>query len=145
MKRKRINHQVDIFCEMFSGWKLSQDIDTLIQLQSGQFTFDFLLKNVKLNNEPFDRNLTILFEISDWFEHDLTHNNIEKTSINSATLVVDFILKVIDGKPKSRTRKIIDINLKMKSSIVTDEKEYIATKEKTMKYHYIERKSINAQ
>ena len=145
MKRKRINHQVDIFCEMFSGWKLSQDIDTLIQLQSGQFTLDFLLKIVKLNNKPFDRNLTMLIEISDWFEQDLAHNNIDKMSIKSATLVVDFIVKVIDGKPKSRTRKIIDINLRMKSSIVTGEKEYIAMKEKTMEYHYIERKSINAQ
>ena len=145
MKRKRINHQVDIFCEMFSGWKLSRDIDTLVQLQSGQFTLDFLLKSVKLNNQPFDRNLTMLFEISDWFEQDLAHNNIDKMSIKSAALVVDFIVKVIDGKPKSRTRKIIDINLRMKSSIVTGEKEYIAMKEKTMEYHYIERKSINAQ
>lgn len=113
---------------------------TLIQLEAGQFTFDFLTKTVKLNSEPYDRNIHMLNEISDWFDKDLTDNKIEKTSIRSATLFVDFISTITDGKPKSRTKKIIEIKLKMKSTILTDEKEYSADKEKTMEYHYIDKK-----
>jgi len=140
MRRKRINHQVDIFCDMFSGWRLVNDMDTLIQLQSGQFVLDFIAKTMKFNGEPLERDLNMLTEIAVWFGKDLVDSKIEKTSIQSATLIVDFISTVKDGKPKSRTKKIIEINLKMKSSILTDEKEYSADKEKTMGYHYIDKK-----
>ena len=125
---------------MFSGWKLTNDMNTLIQLKDGQFTFDFLAKTVKLNDEPYDGNFHMLFEISDWFDKDLIENKIERASIYRATLMVAFTATVIDGKPKSKTKKIIEINLKMKSSILTDEKEYLTEKEKAMEYHYIDKK-----
>jgi hypothetical protein len=140
MRRKRINHEVDIFCDMFSGWRLVNDMDKLIQLQTGQFTLDFIAKTVKLNGESYDNDLHMLTEIAVWFDRDLADNNIESASIRSATLVVEFISTVTEGKPKSRTKKIIEIILKMKSSILTDEKEYSANKEKTMEYHYIDKK-----
>lgn len=140
MRRKRINHQVDIFCDMFSGWRLANDMDTLIQLQSGQFTFDFVSNTVKLNGFPYEKEFHMLTEISAWFDKDLVDNNIDKVSILKATLIVDFISTVTDGKPKSRTKKIIEIKLKMKSSILTDEKEYLVVKEKTVEYHYVEKK-----
>lgn len=140
MRRKRINHQVVIFCDMFSGWKLVNDMDTLIQLQSGKFTLDFLAKTVKLNNEPYDKDFNMLSEIADWFNKDLADNKIDANSILSATLIVDFISTITDGKPKSRTKKIIEIKLKMKSAILTDEKEYSVDKEKTMEYHYVDKK-----
>jgi len=140
MRRKRINHQVDIFCYMFSGWKLVNDMDTLIQLQSGQFALDFISNTVKLNGVPFDKEFHMLTEISAWFDKDLADNNIDKVSILKATLIVDFISTITDGKPKSRTKKIIEIKLKMKSSILTDEKEYSVDKEKTMEYHYVDKK-----
>jgi hypothetical protein len=125
---------------MFSGWKLVNDMDTLIQLQSGQIAFDFISKTVELNGVPFDKEFHMLTEISVWFDKDLADNNIDKVSILKATLIVDFITTVTDGKPKSRTKKIIEIKLKMKSSILTDEKEYSVEKEKTMEYHYIDKK-----
>ena len=126
---------------MFSGWKLVNDMDTLIKLQSGQFALDFVSKTVKLNGIPYDKEFNMLTEISVWFDKDLADNNIDKVSILKATLIVDFISTVTDGKPKSRTKKIIEIKLKMKSSILTDEKEYSADKEKTMEYHYIGKKT----
>ena len=125
---------------MFSGRKLVNDMDTLIQLQSGQIAFDFISKTVELNRVPFDKEFHMLTEISVWFDKDLADNNIDKVSILKATLIVDFISTVTDGKPKSRTKKIIEIKLKMKSSILTDEKEYSVDKEKTMEYHYIDKK-----
>jgi len=115
-------------------------MDTLIQLKQGEFFFDIKEKDVKLNNKPFGKDFNMLFEIADWFEKDLADNNILETSILKATLIVDFKSTVFDGKPKSRTKKIIEINLKMKSSILTDEKKYFAEKEKIMEYHYIEKK-----
>ncbi len=140
MGRKRINHQVDIFCDMFSGWRLVNDMDKLIQLQTGQFILDFLSKTVKLNGEPYDKDLHMLTEIACWFNKDLADNNIESASIIRATLTVEFISTVMEGKPKSRTKKTIEIKFKMKSSILKDEKEYSADKEKTMEYHYIDKK-----
>jgi hypothetical protein len=125
---------------MFSGWKLVNDMDTLIQLQSGQFALDFISNIVKLNDVPFDKEFHMLTEISAWFDKDLADNNIDKVSIKKATLIVDFTLTITDGKPKSRTKKIIEIELKMKSTILTDEKEYSVDKEKTMEYHYIDKK-----
>lgn len=125
---------------MFSGWKLVNDMDTLIQLQSGQFALDFISMTVNLNGVTYDKEFHMLTEISVWFDKDLADNKIEKNSISSATLIVDFISTVTDGKPKSKTKKIIEIKLKMKSSILTDEKEYSAEKEKTMEYHYIDKK-----
>lgn len=139
MRRKRISHQVDIFCDMFSGWKLANDLDTLIQLQSGQFALDFISNTVKLNGVPFDKAFHMLTEISSWFDKDLEDNKIDKVSIQKAILNVDFISTITDGNPKSRTKEIIEIKLKMKSSILTDEKEYSAGKEKTMEYHYIDK------
>lgn len=139
MKRKRINHQVDIFCDMFSGWKLANDMDALIQLQSGQFALDFVSNTTKLNGVPYDKELHMLTEISVWFDKDLADNNIEKSSILKASLVVDFSSTVTEGKPKSRTKKIIEIKLKMESSILTDDKEYKVDKEKIMEYHYVDK------
>jgi len=130
---------------MFSGWKLVQDMDTLIQPGAGQFTFDFIAKTVKLNNEQFEPDVNMLFEISNWFEKDLTDNNIEKTCIRSATLIIDFNAKVIERKPKSKTKKIIEINLKMKFAILIDEKDYSAEKAKIMEYRYIDNKITNSK
>ena len=140
MRRKRINHQVDIFCDMFSGWKLANDMNTLIQLQSGQFALDFISNTVNLNGVPFDKEFHMFTEISVWFNKDLEDNNIDKFSIKKATLIVDFVSTITDGKPKSKTKKVIEIGLKMKSTILTDEKEYTVDKEKTMEYHYIDKK-----
>lgn len=115
-------------------------MDTLIQLRTGKFALDFLANTVKLNDEPYNGNFHMLFEIADWFDNDLADNNIKRAFILNAKLIVDFIATITDGKTKSRTKKIIEIELKMKSSILTDEKEYITEKVKTMEFHYIEKK-----
>lgn len=126
---------------MFSGWKLVNDMDTLIQLQSGQFAIDFLENSIKLNGVVYDKELHMLTEIAGWFGKDLADNNIDSTSILKATLIIDFISTVTDDRPKSGTKKIIEINLKMQSTILTDEKEYSTNKEKTMEYHFINTKN----
>jgi hypothetical protein len=137
MKRKRINHQVDIFCEMFSGWRLVNDLETLVELKSGRFDLNLLERTLKLNNEPFEKGFHMLHEISDWFDRDLTENQIDKKSILVAELEVDFVTYMKDGKPKSKTRKVIEIKLDMNAKIQTEDKLYGTAKNKVIEYQYI--------
>ena len=140
MRRKRIRHHVDIFCEMCAGWRLVNDIETLIEWKQGNLKLDVLNKSVQLNGIFVDKEFHMLYEISDWFDKELSDNNIDKALIKDAFLIVDFIITIIDGKPKSRTKKIIEINLKLTGKVLTDEEEYLANKNKTMEYHYVEKK-----
>jgi hypothetical protein len=139
MKRKRINHQADIFCDMFAGWRITNDMDTLIKLKEGQFKLDILTNKITLNNNPYTDQINIVGEISDWFDRDLKDNNIPKTSILKADLTADFKVNTTDGKPKSKTKKIVTVELNMTSLIKTDEKEYSVHKDKTNEYHYIDK------
>jgi hypothetical protein len=125
---------------MFSGWKLVNDMDILIQLKEGHFDFDFIDNQIRLNDQPYKSEFHMLEEISSWFDRDLVDNNIDKAKILKAELGVDFLTTIKDGKPKSRTKKIIEIKLEMKSCISTIKKDYLAEKEKTMEYHYIDPK-----
>ena len=50
MRKKRIKHQVDVFCDMFSGWRLISDMETLLTLKNGIIEFDFINNNIKLND-----------------------------------------------------------------------------------------------
>lgn len=142
MKRKRINHQVDIFCEMFSGWRLVNDLETLVELQSGRLDLNLIDRTLKLNNEPFEKDFHMLHEISDWFDRDLTENKIDKKSLLGANLEVDFIATVKNGTPRSRTKKIVEINLDMNAAIQTDDKLYETAKDKVIEYQYIKNDEI---
>jgi hypothetical protein len=81
----------------------------------------------------------MLYEISDWFDKDLADNKIKKTYILSASLKVIFVSTATEGKPKSRTEKIVEVKLTMEANIQTDEKEYQAMKNKIVAYHYIKK------
>jgi hypothetical protein len=140
MGRKRINHHVDIFCEMFSGWRLANDMETLVELKEGHLELDFLTNSVKLNGKPFDKKLNMLFEISSWFDKDLMDNKVDRKSILEASLIVDFDINTTIGKPKSRTKKITKFNFKMASKVKTPDKDYSTTKDRTIEYHFIEKK-----
>ncbi len=137
MKRKRINHQADIFCAMFSGWRLGDDVLTLSELGEGKLELDILTEKVKFNDKEFDKKLYVVGEISAFFRKDLEDNNIDIKDIISAKLKVTFKSTVIEGKPKSRTRKKINIKLDMHSLISTNEKHYEKRKKDIVEYHYI--------
>ena len=128
MRRKRINHQVDVFCEMFSGWRLSNDLETLIELKRGHLYLDFLNKSIKLNGELWDKEFHMLYEIAAWFDKDINDFKIDKYLIKEASLSVDFDVSVKERKSKSRTIRDIELNLQTKSKIETDEVEYSAEK-----------------
>jgi len=128
MRRKRINHQVDIFCEMFSGWRLSNDLETLIELKKGHLYLDFLNNSIKLNGELWHKEFHMLNEIAAWFDKDISDYKIDKHLIKEASLSVDFDVSVKERKSKSRTIRDIELNLQTKGKITTDEEEYTAEK-----------------
>src|SRR5690349_11916565 len=123
MKRKRIAHHADIFCDMFAGWRIFSDLDALINLRGGQFRLDILNNKITLDDNPYPDQIKIIDEISYWFDKDLNDYNIPKTEILQANLTAHFKIDVTEGKRKSRTRKIVTLELKMTSYIRTDAKE----------------------
>lgn len=142
MGRKRIKHQVDVFCDMFSGWRLINDMETLLELKNGNLEFDFINKSIKLNGENCLKTFHMFFEISNWFERDLLNNNIDKNDLLKASLIVSFLVNVKEGKPRSRSKRIFTIDLKMKSQIFTDEKEYSIEKEDFQEYHNMDNRQF---
>ncbi|MGG5486992.1 hypothetical protein [Gaetbulibacter jejuensis] len=129
MKRKRLQHHTDIFCDMFYGWRLTNDLDSLIELQKGIIEFDFLNKTQKLNNEISEIDFNMFYEISKWFFDDLKKYKIETKLIKEAKLNVEFGVEVILDKKKSGTIRNIKLNLILTSWILTDEKKYQSKKE----------------
>ena len=142
MRKKRIKHQVDTFCEMFSGWRISGDIETLITLKTGKFTLDFIENCVLLNDNIYSKPFHLFNEISNWFDRDLAENDIDKKNINKANLIVHFSVSLKEGKPKSRNKRAFIIELKMRSEIFTDEKEYSIEKENVQEYHSVNNKQF---
>ena len=125
---------------MFAGWKLINDLKTLIQLKEGCFQLDFINNVIWLDDQFYSNELHMFYEISVWFDKDLADHNIDKSLIHHVKLFADFIITITEGKPKSKTHKVIALQLKMRSSILTDEKEYSAEKGKTIEYHYVYKK-----
>lgn len=127
---------------MFSGWRLVNDIETLAKLGQGHLELDFLEGTTKFNDKLIETELKMLTEIMNWFDKDLTDNNVDKKSILNATLNVDFVLTSTVGKLKSRTKKRTKLELKMISIVLTDKRDYSVKKERTLEYHYIDKRGL---
>ena len=141
MKSKRINHQVNTFCDMFLGWRLfCNDFDTLIKIQKGDLYLNILEKLIFLDGKPFKEDLNIVHEISEWFERDIKRNNIDRGCIKKAELIVKFRISPIqqdnyypiDEKKINKLRNY-RIDFELISTIKTDEKEYWTNKSSYLK------------
>ena len=140
MRRKRLQHHTDIFCDMFAGWKIVNDMKSLVELESGIIEFDFLNNTQKLNNTESKTDFNMFYEISKWFVDDLKKHNIETEFIKEAKVKAEFKVEFTVGKKNSRTKGITKLYLNLNSFIQTDEKEYKSEKEETQEFHHIERK-----
>lgn len=140
MRRKRLQHHTDIFCDMFAGWKIVNDMKCLAELGSGIIEFDFLNRTQKLNNSVSKIDFNMFNEISEWFANDLKKHNIETELIKEAKVKAEFKVEFTTAKKKSRTKGITELYLNLNSWILTDEKEYKSEKELTQEFHHIERK-----
>jgi hypothetical protein len=125
---------------MFSGWKIVNDMKSLVELENGIIEFDFINNTQKLNNAESKTEFNMFYEISEWFADDLKKYNIKTELIKEAKVKAEFEVKLISGKKNSRTKRITELNLILNSLILTDEKEYKSKKEETQEFHNIENK-----
>ena len=64
MKRKRLKHFTDVFCEMFTGWRCSDDdINTLLNYNDGELKIDLLNNGIYFDCNKININLYIFGEI----------------------------------------------------------------------------------
>jgi len=89
MRRKRFKHQAYIFCHMFCGWQLANDLGELKKLEKGTLEID--VKNGLCNShgEP-NKKLTMPLVLNDWFMNDIKEHNIKLEEIDKAWLTVNF-------------------------------------------------------
>ncbi|SEL53624.1 hypothetical protein SAMN04487910_2749 [Aquimarina amphilecti] len=140
MRRKRLQHHTDIFCDMFVGWRMANDLDKLTELKSGILEFDFINKTQILNGIESLIDFNMFYEISGWFIEDLEKHNIDIKEIKKATLKVKFDVEIILGKTKSKTKSTTELSFIMKAKILTDEKEYHTDKKDKQIYKFVEKK-----
>ena len=117
MKRKRLKHYTDIFCDMFTGWRLTQDVETLLNFRRGTLHLDFLNEKLYLNNNESEIELYILKEIATWFKDNLQKDNIDSKKIQEAYLKIDIVAVERETSPKSRTKRIVQLNAEMTAII----------------------------
>ena len=140
MKRKRLKHYADIFCDMFMGWRLSdKDIEILQNFGSGKLQLDFLNEKLYFNDSELEIELYILREIAAWFKENLRKDNIDLQKIQEAYLIIDIVAVERETSPKSRTKRIVQLNAEMTAIVQTDEKEYRTDKQAKWEYHYLHR------
>ena len=134
MRRKRLEHQVHIFCHMFCGWRLTNDHELLTKKGSGRIEIDVLTGETTYKGivEP---DLHMTTEICVWFKEDIESNNIDISMIKRAVLIADLDIKPLVGKRKaterwnSPIREFMSCNIKCLGLIETDEKVYSSTLE----------------
>jgi hypothetical protein len=129
MRRKRLQHQADIFCQMFCGWRLCNSHEALTALGSGILHIDVLAETVTHNGTPL-QELNIVGELSAWFRADLLDNNISLEHIRSATLDAELTIADLSGPRRSpekwntRINRYLSCDIRCRSHIETDERSY---------------------
>jgi hypothetical protein len=146
MRRKRLNHAADTFCQIFRGWRLSNSLHTLVKLGSGT-----LIINAKDGTCTIDgasiETLPIASEVNGWFTEDLAKHRIPETAISVARLTVQLGLSTIQGKQRSnpvqhiapdgkpiREGKFYRLSMQCNSEIATDEATYSAAVSDTVEW-----------
>ena len=137
MRRKILKHYTDVFCDMFVGWRLSDDdINTLLEYNNGELKFDLLNNKIYFNENEINISLYIFDEIKEWLIQ-----NINKEKIDIKNILEAYIQ--INNKPEetfhenSRTKRIIKMDVNIIGCIKTNEKEYKTVKNTIEEYHYI--------
>jgi hypothetical protein len=129
MRRKRLQHQADIFCQMFCGWRLCNSHEVLTGLGSGAIHID-VLAGTATHNGNVVLDLNMAGELKAWFQGDLRDNNIPVEQIRSATVDADLTIADLSGPrqaPEIWTTKIkryLACDIQCRSYIQTDEKCY---------------------
>jgi hypothetical protein len=97
MRRKRLQHHVDMFCHMFRGWQLLNDYRTLTELGSGRLEIDFLRETFEHSGRSIPQ-LSIAQAVGAWWRDDLAANRIPLDDVHDARLTADLELAEQEGQ-----------------------------------------------
>ncbi len=100
MKRKRFSHHVDIFCEMFCGWRLANCYDRLVELGSGEYEIDVLSEACTKDGAAIEP-LSIAGELAAWFKKDAEDARIDLALVGRARLHAKVVIERLVGKRRS--------------------------------------------
>jgi len=129
MRRKRLQHEADIFCQMFCGWRLCNSHEVLTSLGSGAIHID-VLAGTASHNGKIIQDLNIAGELKEWFKGDLRDNNVPVEHIRSATLDAELAITDLSGRRRSpeiwntKISRYLVCDIQCHSRIETDEKSY---------------------
>ena len=97
MKKKRFSHHVDIFCDMFCGWRLANCYNRLVELGSGQYEID-VLSEACVKDGVSIPPLSIAGELAVWFKRDVEEAHIDFASVRVARLRVKIDIDRLVGE-----------------------------------------------
>jgi hypothetical protein len=118
MRRKALQDLANVFCQMFVGWRMGNDVSLLIGAGSCSITIDVLAGTAFIDKKP--ARLYIAEELSAWFMSRLQELNIPSVGIVSANLHVNQTLRLEETKSK----KVAHFGFRCQSKIETDERSY---------------------
>jgi uncharacterized ubiquitin-like protein YukD len=122
---------------MFLGWRCGDDdINKLLEYNNGELKFDLLNKKIYFNGNEINISLYIFEEIREWFIQNTRKEKIDIHNICEAFIKINNKAEEIICK-NSRTKRKVNMEMRITGYIRTDEKEYITEKNKTEKYHYV--------
>ena len=75
VRRKRLQHSADTFCQMFCGWRLANSYKDLERLGSGTLSIDVLVGSCRFDGTPIEP-LSIAGELHSWLCEDLAAQGI---------------------------------------------------------------------
>lgn len=88
MGRKVLQDHAYVFCQMFMGWRMAQDLEIFASLPDGILTIDVLAGTCNHDSQGVVQTY-IAGEISAWFTHQLEHLQIPSTEILKAMLTIN--------------------------------------------------------
>jgi len=97
MGHKVLTDHANVFCQMFVGWRMTDDFVTLASLPDGVLTIDVLAGTCQ-HNHVGQVDMHIAREISAWFLDRLNKHHIPRAHIVTADLTVNMAKHPIESK-----------------------------------------------
>lgn len=136
MRRKRLNHTVDILCDMFCGWRLMNSYTEIERIGTGKLEID-IITGVCIFNDSQIESLSIAYELNAWVKEDFEKHNITLADIQTVKLVANLTLETSlaqkasqssfyigkDGKPIEKG-SFYNLSAKLHSIVKTNDAIY---------------------
>jgi hypothetical protein len=121
MGHKVLQDHANVFCQMFVGWRMAEDLDTFASLPDGMLTID-VLTGTCFHDTVGIVDTFIAHEIAAWFHERLLQHHIPTNNIESATLHAA-LAKVVP--PQDRNRGV-QFNWRCSSEIKAHDRSYFS-------------------